>query len=95
MEVVQGSVLDLPFAEESFDVVFSKDAIIHVADKRLLAAEIHRVLKSGGIFAASDWVGEYFGAEFQRVFTAIKRSEYELFQQQVTPLELQWYLKNA
>ena len=52
----------LPFADASFDVVFSKDAIIHVADKRTLAAEIHRVLKSGGIFAASDWLAGYEGA---------------------------------
>jgi glutamine synthetase len=47
------------------------------------------------IFAASDWVAEYFGEWFQQVYSAIKRAEYEQFQLQVTPLELQWYLKNA
>jgi phosphoethanolamine N-methyltransferase len=46
----------LPFASESFDVVFSKDAIIHIEDKHAVAKELHRVLKPGGTFAASDWM---------------------------------------
>ena len=43
-------------ADRSFDVVFSKDAIIHVADKDMLAREVFRVLEPGGWFAASDWL---------------------------------------
>jgi phosphoethanolamine N-methyltransferase len=46
----------LPFEDASFDVVFSKDSIIHIPDKDALFAEIRRVLKPGGIFAASDWL---------------------------------------
>lgn len=46
----------LPFAPDSFDVVFSKEAIVHIPDKRALMAEIHRVLKPGGRFLASDWL---------------------------------------
>jgi SAM-dependent methyltransferase len=46
----------LPFADRSFDVVFSKDALLHVADKDALFAEISRVLKPGGVFAASNWM---------------------------------------
>ncbi|MGF1630134.1 MAG: class I SAM-dependent methyltransferase [Kiloniellaceae bacterium] len=46
----------LPFDAECFDVVFSKDALIHIADKRALYAEVLRVLKPGGVFAASDWL---------------------------------------
>ena len=45
-----------PFADESFDVVFSKDAIIHIPDKPALYGEVLRVLRAGGIFAASDWL---------------------------------------
>jgi len=49
----------LPFPSESVGVVFSKDSLIHVEDKKALYCEILRVLKPGGIFAASDWlVGE-------------------------------------
>lgn len=46
----------LPFAGESFDVVFSKDAMIHIQDKAALYAEVLRVLKPGGHFIASDWL---------------------------------------
>lgn len=46
----------LEFADRSFDVVFSKDAIVHIAEKDSLAAEVFRVLKPGGWFAASDWL---------------------------------------
>lgn len=46
----------LPFADASFDVVFSKDALLHAPDKDSLFAEIFRVLKLGGVFAASNWM---------------------------------------
>ncbi|MBZ9997265.1 methyltransferase domain-containing protein [Mesorhizobium sp. BH1-1-4] len=51
----------LPFADSSFDVVFSKDALLHVADKDALFAEIFRVLKPGGVFAASNWMISHDG----------------------------------
>jgi ubiquinone/menaquinone biosynthesis C-methylase UbiE len=46
----------LPFPPGSFDVVFSKDSIIHIPDKMALMAEVARVLKPGGWFLASDWL---------------------------------------
>lgn len=46
----------LPFEDDSFDVVFSKDALIHIPDKKALYSQIMRVLKPGGTFAASDWL---------------------------------------
>ncbi|MBI4883718.1 MAG: methyltransferase domain-containing protein [Actinobacteria bacterium] len=46
----------LPFPDDTFDVVFSKDSIVHIADKQALADEILRVLVAGGVFAASDWM---------------------------------------
>jgi phosphoethanolamine N-methyltransferase len=47
----------LPFADNSIDVVFSKDALAHFADKTAIYREILRVLRPGGIFLASDWLG--------------------------------------
>lgn len=46
----------LPFDDASFDAVFSKDALVHVADKEAIFAEIWRVLRPGSVFAASDWL---------------------------------------
>ena len=40
----------LPFEDGSFEVVFSKDSIIHIPDKSALASDVYRVLKPGGRF---------------------------------------------
>lgn len=58
---VQAAPGPLPFADRSFDVVFSKDALLHVSDKDALFAEIFRVLKPGGAFAASNWMISHDG----------------------------------
>nr|WP_321251596.1 methyltransferase domain-containing protein [uncultured Ruegeria sp.] len=46
----------LPFADGRFDIVFSKDSLIHVPNKSALYREVLRVLTPGGVFAASDWL---------------------------------------
>jgi len=50
LTIVQGDVLDLPFADSSFDIVISEQIIEHVAEQDLLIRQAHRVLKPGGIF---------------------------------------------
>lgn len=47
-ELRQGSVLDLPFADETFDVVFSHGVLHHVRDIGRAQSEIRRVLRPGG-----------------------------------------------
>ena len=47
-ELRQGSVLDLPFADGRFDVVFSHGVLHHVPDIKQAQNEIHRVLRPGG-----------------------------------------------
>ena len=46
----------LPLEDDSFDVVFTKDAVVHMPDKPAFYAEVIRVLKPGGAFVGSDWL---------------------------------------
>ncbi len=46
----------LPFNSESYDVVFSKDAIIHIRKKEDIYAEALRVLRPRGRLLVSDWL---------------------------------------
>lgn len=56
IETVRVSPGPLPFEDNRFDVVFSKDSIVQIPDKDALYADIFRVLKPGGRFVASDWL---------------------------------------
>ena len=51
IEVHQGSALDLPFPDNSFDVVWMQNVGMNIADKWKLYGEIYRVLKPGGRYA--------------------------------------------
>jgi len=62
----------LPFAAETFDVVFSKDALLHIPDKQALYKEVLRVLKPGGVFAASDWLAGEGAAQDEALLSYIE-----------------------
>ncbi len=50
----QGRALDMPFEDNSFDVVWTQHAIMNIADKPKLYSEIARVLRPNGYFAMYD-----------------------------------------
>ena len=51
---VQGSALDMPFADASFDVAMILHVGMNLPDKKKLMGEAARVLKPGGVFAVYD-----------------------------------------
>lgn len=50
----QGSALDMPFEDNSFDIVWTQHATMNIADKPRLYSEIARVLRPNGYFAMYD-----------------------------------------
>jgi len=54
LHLINDSTL-LPFSDETFDVVFSKESIVHVHNKRALLKEFYRILKPGGQLIIADW----------------------------------------
>jgi SAM-dependent methyltransferase len=50
----QGNALDLPFADASFDLVWSQNAAMNIADRDRLYAQMRRVLAPGGRLAFQD-----------------------------------------
>jgi len=50
----QGNALALPFEDVSFDVVWSQNAAMNIADRDRLYREMHRVLKPGGKLALQE-----------------------------------------
>ena len=70
--IVLGVGEQLPFADDSFDLILSNEVIEHVADDRAAVAEMARVARSGGrivIFAPNRWYpveqhGVYWRGEY-------------------------------
>lgn len=65
---VCGSMMQLPFAGQTFDVVISGLALGHAASVHAWMAEVARVLKSGGTLLYSDFHPEAARAGFTRSF---------------------------
>ncbi len=58
-ETVQFELVDpgpLKFDSRSFNIVFSKDSIVHIPEKQAFYKDVLRVLKPGGVFVGSDWL---------------------------------------
>lgn len=49
-----GDFHELPYPDESFDVVWSQDSLMYGADKRRILQEVARVLKPGGVLDFTD-----------------------------------------
>ncbi len=58
--VLRGDATRLPFADDSFDVVITSEVLEHIQDDVGALAEMHRVLRPGGNFAATvpSWLPE-------------------------------------
>jgi phosphoethanolamine N-methyltransferase len=54
VKFILGDVLETPFPEK-FDIIWSRDALMHIADKARLFARLHDLLADGGRIAITDY----------------------------------------
>jgi ubiquinone/menaquinone biosynthesis C-methylase UbiE len=50
-----GNALELPYPDQSFDVVWCQNVTMNIADKSGFLASVYRVLKPGGLFTATEY----------------------------------------
>lgn len=64
-DTVVGSGMQLPFADDSLDVVYSSNVLEHVSDPWLMAQEMLRVTRPGGVtfISYTVWWGPWGGHE--------------------------------
>lgn len=66
IEFREGDAEDLPFGDDSFDVVLSTLGVMFAPDQDMAASEMLRVCKPGGAIGLASWTPDSFiGALFQ------------------------------
>jgi len=82
IEFHEGNVMDLPYEDESFDIVWAQEAWCYVTDKDKLIKEAYRVLKPGGKIGFTDWIitGEITEAELSPLYDTMSFPYMETFQ---------------
>lgn len=69
----------LPVPSDSYDVVFSKDAMCHIKDKQTLYSELFRTLRPGGYLAVGDWLVQHDNGPSKALETFIRTTGLSLY----------------
>ena len=70
---------ELPYKPETFDLVYSKGVLNHVADKDSLFHQVNTVLKPGGLFVIADWIFPPMTADSSAPLVCETKESYEKF----------------
>jgi ubiquinone/menaquinone biosynthesis C-methylase UbiE len=68
----QGDAQDLPYGEANFDAVVCNFGMMHIPDQPQALSEVRRVLRPGGVFAFTCWVGPEASPAFATAFSAVR-----------------------
>jgi ubiquinone/menaquinone biosynthesis C-methylase UbiE len=89
VEYRQGDALAVPFEDQSFDVVWTQNVVMNIADRDRLYGEICRVLKPNGRYAFADVIAGNGGLPHFPVPWAREPSSSALFSAQATRAKLE------
>lgn len=68
----------LPYKPETFDLVYSKGVLNHVADKDSLFRQVHSVLKPAGLLVIADWIFPHATTDSSVPLVCETKKSYEL-----------------
>ncbi len=71
-EFVEADAQDLPFEDDSFDVVVCSFGLMHVPDQPKALSEVRRVLKPEGQFIMTSWCGPDVSPVFQVFYSSVQ-----------------------
>ena len=72
IKFINGSILDLPFEDNTFDIFTSFETLEHIEDEQKQFCEVKRVLKKGGLYILStpnDWKTDSINPHHVRKYT--------------------------
>ena len=70
--LVEGDAQDLPFDDNSFEAVVCNFGKMHIPDQSKALSEARRVLRSGGVFSMTSWVGPEVPGVFRLIFGTVR-----------------------
>ncbi|WP_319826388.1 class I SAM-dependent methyltransferase [Thalassovita sp.] len=73
LSFAKADIENLPFPDQAFDAVLSNIVLFHVTDPARTIAESFRVLKPGGRFVFSQWLGPDRSACYRLLFDVLGR----------------------
>jgi SAM-dependent methyltransferase len=77
--LIQGNVVELPFADNSLDLILALDLIEHIEDDRRIVAEFHRVLRPGGCLIATVPAHQFLWSDHDIALHHFRRYSYKGF----------------
>lgn len=80
LSLIHGDASQLPFPDQSFDVVLTVHMVHTVSNWKIFLDEIDRVLKPGGFYLNAQWITPPARREFEQYFRAIL-AKYERLQE--------------
>lgn len=95
----QGLAENMPYDDNTFDVVICVDVLEHVADYKQVVSEVHRILKPGGLFFF-DTINRTFSSQvvmiglMENILQEIRRGVHD-WDKFITPQELSVVMGNT
>lgn len=94
LNFIQGSITELPFKDNEFDLVCAFDVVEHVQEDRLAISELHRVCKRGGYTFTSVPTFKFLWSEHDVINEHVRRYTMKTYLPLFDPAVAKIYFKS-